>query len=336
MARFDLNLLSALDALLSETNVTRAAEKINVSQPTMSGMLLRLRHQFGDQLLVRVGRQLELTPLARSLTIPVREALLTVQSVMLTCPQFDPATDGRTFSVMTSDYGRIALLSRVIRRLAVEAPFIRLEIKPIAAPIDHLIEGDIDLVISTDDWNLFHRDPRADILNSEVLFTDDFVCVVDSAHPLTGKVSIEALFEYPHVAVQLEGDVTTIVEATLREHCESYRPVYTVADFMAIPYTVAGTGLIGIIQRRLAEHVSRANAVRVLEPPFHIPPTEEKLLWHARNADDPAHSWLRQCMIEEARAAAAETTTMRPPLWMPRPSSTDMASEASRHVSART
>src|ERR1700753_1546934 len=129
--RFDMNLLIALDALLREKNVTRAGERIYLSQSTMSGALQRLRDYFGDELLVRVGRELELTPRAQTLVDPVRDILLRVQAALESEPSFDPATAARRFSIVMSDYCFLTFLRPVIKRLQEEAPGITCRVEPL-------------------------------------------------------------------------------------------------------------------------------------------------------------------------------------------------------------
>ncbi len=301
MARFDLNLLSALDALLSERNVTKAADKLNVTQPTMSGMLLRLRHQFNDQLLVRVGRQLELTPVGAKLAGPVRDALFTVQALMNTGPQFDPATSTKTFTVLASDYCCMTFLTHVVDRLSKIAPFIRIEIRPLGAAFDQLVDANADIMISPHDWSLYHRDPRADIVISEVLFTDEFVGIADINHPIDAKPDIEQFLEYPHIGMRLHGDFSTLIENALATQYPGFRANYTVSEFMAIPYMVTGTNLIGIAQRRLAALLAKSLPIRTFELPVQMPAVDEKMLWHARSVEDPAHVWLRDLLVAEAK-----------------------------------
>src|SRR5260370_7621762 len=126
---FDLNLLRSLDALLSERSVTRAADRVCVSQPTMSGSLQRLREYFEDQLLIRVGREMELTPLARSMAASVRDLLQSIQSTLDIKPSFAPATARRTFSTSMSDYAATTLLPPPLARLATYGP-------PIPPPLE--------------------------------------------------------------------------------------------------------------------------------------------------------------------------------------------------------
>ncbi len=154
--KFDLNLLIALNALLQEKNVTRAAERVFVSQPAMSAALQKLRDYFRDQLLIRVGREMELTPRGLSLVEPVRDALLHVQATLGTQPSFDPATVERTFSISIRDYIVPRLMPGVFRRLLGDAPKVQCIVEELAqVSLSRLEHGDIDLCVAIDNPVLF-------------------------------------------------------------------------------------------------------------------------------------------------------------------------------------
>src|ERR1700692_4998161 len=129
MQNFDLNLLSSLDALLAERNVTRAAKKMRATQSTMSGILRRLRDQFDDELLVRNGRRYDLSPFAQSLAITVRQTILQIDSTISAKPLFDPKKDRRRFRIMASDYSTMVYLSAVFRRVEKQAPYLRYDMR---------------------------------------------------------------------------------------------------------------------------------------------------------------------------------------------------------------
>src|ERR1700754_4132374 len=131
IASVDLNLLIALDALLSERNVTRAAERTSVGQPAMSASLARLRKHFDDQLLVRQGRQVMPTPLAESLVGPVREALAAVETVLVRSRAFAPRTDRAAFTIVAADYVTMVLLRPLFGAITDEAPYVRISVKPV-------------------------------------------------------------------------------------------------------------------------------------------------------------------------------------------------------------
>lgn len=293
MKGFDLNLLGALHALLAERNVTRAADRLCVTQPTMSGMLQRLRFQFGDQLLIRHGRNMELTPFAESLQEHVHDAIRSVDALIRAEPQFDPHTTTRNFRIMASDYCTAIFVSRVVAKLAKIAPSVSLAIMPLISPIDRLIAGGVDLCISTDDLSLFGRDIGEDKLQVQHLFSDKFVCVVAEDHPLQEGATLAEYLSYPHVGVQLEGIPCTVEAACMREFAPQFRPNYTVADFGMVALLVARTNFVGIVQKRLSDDVRHYLPVRTITPPFAMPRLEETLLWHRRHIGDPAHDWLR-------------------------------------------
>ncbi|WP_162256389.1 LysR family transcriptional regulator [Sphingomonas sp. Root710] len=285
--------MAALNALLSDRNVTRAAERLNVTQPTMSGMLQRLRYQFNDQLLIRNGREMELTPFATSLVEPVRQALFGVEQLIHAEPVFDPTTSTREFTLMASDYCTSIFLSLVVKEISEAAPGVRLSILPINAPVKRMISGELDLCITADDLSLLGNDDGGDKLHSERLFSDEFVCVVANDHPATEQTSLDELLGYPHVSVQMIGTVNTIEIASLRQRLPMFKPNFTVPDFSMVASMVAGSKLVGVIQSRLAEVAARTLPVRTFPAPFDMATLHETMFWHSRHMHDPAHTWLR-------------------------------------------
>lgn len=307
MPRFDLNLIGALQALLTERNVTRAGNRLHVTQPTMSGMLQRLRFQFGDEILVRVGRNMELTPLGQSLVEPVRDALRSIEALAKAEPTFDPATSVRTYSLMASDYCALTFLPRVVRRLASVAPGIRLEIKPLNSPADRIVAGDVDMCIAPPDDSFRNNEGEEYLLHSQILFADEFVCLVAENHPLHPPITMEDYLLYPHVGVLVEGVSDTLVSASFRQHVPLYKASYTVPEFMAVPHMVAGSQLIGIVQRRLAVASCKSLPLKMFPPPFTLPNIIETLFWHPRHSAEPAHSWFRNLLSQEAADDLSES-----------------------------
>lgn len=310
MSRFDMNLLGALDALLNERNVTRAAGLIGVTQPTMSGMLQRLRYQLDDELLVRNGRGMELTQYAQSLIEPVRTALLRVGALLKSEERFDPGTSKRTFSIMTSDYCTSIFMGSLISHLARLAPGVQLVVEPLNEPFEKLMSGEIDLGITADGGLSFGPEGAVD-LPSLPLFSDEFVCIVDDAHPLGPDASLEEVFAFPHVAVHVPGVAATIGLAAMRQQIPSYEPAYLVADFSLVPNIVVGTQLVGLVQRRLAEAASRSLPIRSFRPPFDVPRVNEELRWHPRHFEDPGHIWLRNTVCAVAAEFLVDATAPR-------------------------
>jgi DNA-binding transcriptional LysR family regulator len=299
MASFDLNLLGALDVLLAERNVTRAAERLHVTQPTMSGMLQRLRWQFEDPILVSVGRYMELTPLAASLIAPTRDALRGVERLVGAESAFDLERSTRAFTLMASDYCVMTFMPSVIRALTEAAPGIRIDVRPLDSPGERLASGEVDLCISIDDRRLLGCED-ADDLQSQHLFSDRFVSIVDADRPLDAESSVADYFSFPHIGVRLPGHLRTIDATCLREHMPEHRPCYTVADFSVIPHMVTGSRLVGIVQKRLADAAVATIPVKAFAPPFTIPDVNETMFWDKRHDADASHLWLRRFLAAEA------------------------------------
>lgn len=202
LTQFDINLLRALDMLLQEKSVTRAARRLFVSQSAASGSLQKLREIFQDQLLIRAGRGMELTPRGIALERPVHEAMLRIRELLDVRPEFDPATSERTFRIVMSDYCAQTMLPSVVRRLSTLAPSVRIQLTEWShADFDALQAGDVDIQIMLNDPVLFGDDDRFFSLNQLPLIDDRFVCVVDKDHPISNEITVEDYVRYPHAVL---------------------------------------------------------------------------------------------------------------------------------------
>ena len=291
---FDLNLLVALDALLTERNVTRAAEKLCVTQPALSGSLQRLRQQFEDPILVRIGRNMELTPKATALVEPVREALRRVRGVLDTHQSFEPVSSQRTFRLSMSDYCYNVFWPHMTRELMAKTRNITSVIEPFSIPsFEQLEGGDIDFVITHRDPGFFDPHDVRPELNAEYLFADDFVCAVAENHPAGKSLSIDDYLRYPHVLAYFGAHSYTLEEDLLQKKGVRIDRRLFVPSLSALVYHVPGTDLIATVPRRLAQLIAPSLPVRLLESPVEVGPVEETLFWHRRNDSDPGHCWLR-------------------------------------------
>jgi DNA-binding transcriptional LysR family regulator len=290
----DLNLLVVLDALLSERNVTRAGAKLSLSQPTTSGSLARLRQHFGDELLVRSGREYRLTPAAGHLLPAVREALDQVERTLSTPPEFDPATSTRRFLIAICGHSELAL-SELLARVRELAPRVRLEMRPVAAvPLEA-------------DWALL----RCDLLlapaglwpagEREVVVRDRFVYVADPANPRLrdGRLSLADLAAAPHAAARLPHGQPDPA-AALAQHGITPDVVVTTAGWLTLPFLVSGTDLVAAVPERIARKVAAAAGTTVIDPPFGPVELTETAWWHPMRATDPALTWLRTILKETA------------------------------------
>jgi DNA-binding transcriptional LysR family regulator len=294
----DLNLLVALGALLEERNLTRAGEQINMSQPSMSGALARLRRHFGDELLVRSGREYLLTPLAEQLMPTVRETLRQVERTLQVTPEFDPLTSDRTFSVALSDYATIVLIEPLMRRVHELAPGVGLELSPIPADEEEINRGlrQHDLLIAPAPMG--HRFPG----QSEVTFRDRFVCIADPGNPKLrdGSLALDDLAKLPHARATFGHDGLNPAERALEELGVEHAVQVTTVGWLPLPFVVAGTDMVAVVPERLARRVADTAGLSVIEPPFGRVELVEEAWWHPMRSSDPALRWLRTVLHQAA------------------------------------
>lgn len=291
----DLNLLVALDALLIERNVTRAAERVSVGQPAMSASLARLRKHFGDPLLVKLGRGLEPTPLAESLAPAVQEAIAAVEAVMGSRAAFDPGVQ-RTFTLVASDYVTLVLLRPMFSRLAAEAPGVRINVVPVGPDYaDLLRRGQVDLLIVPTAVAGRLPFPHAR------LFTERYVLACDRDNEaVTDPVEPEQFSRLPYLSYGL-GALQGLAELELAEAGVECRVEVSTQSLVSAPFLLTGTNLVSLIQERLGQRFGEYANLRLMEPPIPLRPVVEALYWNPRHTEDPAHRWLRTQLVEQAR-----------------------------------
>jgi DNA-binding transcriptional LysR family regulator len=291
----DLNLLVALDALLTERNVTRAAERVSVGQPAMSASLARLRKHFGDPLLVRQGRGLEPTPLAESLARSVQEAIATVEAVLGSRAAFDPGVQ-RTFTIVASDYITLVLLRPMFSLLAAEAPGIRINVIPVVPDYARQLRcGQVDMLIVP--TALSGRLPFPHVR----LFTERFLLACDRDNTaVTDFVEPEQFSRMPYLSYGL-GTLQGLAELELAEAGIERRVEVSTQSLVSAPFLLTGTDLVSLIQERLGQRFGEYAHLRLLEPPIPLRPVVEALYWNPRHNDDPAHRWLRARLAEQAQ-----------------------------------
>ena len=295
--RLDLNLLVALDALLDEKKTTAAAQRLSVSQSAISGMLARLRIYFEDDLLVQVGRQMELTPLGRDLADPVRQLILQIHATVAIRPALSIATERRHFRITVSDYGVPILIAPLVRRLQELAPFITIELRPqIETTGQGLRRGETELTIVPDHY-LDAGHPHV------LLFEDTYSCVVWEGNDAVGDVlDLETFSRCGHIAPRLgRPGSPTVAERHLADKVTRHIAV-TTHDFSSLAPLVVGTNLIATMQTRLARDSAARLPLRVLTPPVAMPVLRVCMQWHDYQTADPAHRWLREQLVAVAQS----------------------------------
>ncbi|WP_413721729.1 LysR family transcriptional regulator [Sodalis sp. RH24] len=287
LQRLDLNLLVTLDVLLAEHNVTRAARRLNLSQPSVSVHLAKLRETFGDPLLLPGPRGMIPTPRAEELRAPLRQALDALSHAMSPGAPFDPATSSHTWRVAASDYSESTALLPALPGLRLMSPGSRLAV---LAPVPSLIarqaeQGEIDLAFHTSEGS-----PPG--LHRRVLFAERYVLVGRAGHPRLKKPPTLAQFcELDQVIVSPDGGgFYGITDKTLADLGLARRVVLSVPHFLLVMAVLARTNLVAMLPSRL---VRDATALRVTEPPVEVEGFELAMLWHDRAHHDPAHQWLR-------------------------------------------
>jgi LysR family nod box-dependent transcriptional activator len=292
----DLNLLVALDVLLRERSITRAGEHLALSQPATSGTLARLREYFNDPLLVHVGRQMMLTPLAQSLAEPVGEVLRQIHATVSIKARFDPARSDRRFSIMASDYVFTVFIPDVLQRMAREAPGVTVQLRQLSpAWHDELSRGDIDFLIIPESFSQ-QASPHLP------LFEDQFTCVAWSGNTKIGrKLSLEQYMTLGHVVITLSGVHEPSFDEWFLKGGGHIRKVEVVAPtFTLLPHLVIGTNRLATIWSRLARISTKQLPLKVLPLPTEIPAFREVLQWPLHRDADPGTIWLRELMRETA------------------------------------
>jgi DNA-binding transcriptional LysR family regulator len=296
IAGTNLNLLVAFDALLAERNVTRAAARIGVTQSAVSNALAQLRVLFDDPLFLRGPRGVTPTPRALELAGPIQQGLALFASA-LAPSAFDPSRSTRTFILAASDFVQLVLLPPLLRRLAREAPGVRIEVRPwgLHDVPDALARGEVDLMAG-----FYGKLPPQH--EQSFLFEEPYVCIVRKGLPRVGRrLTLKRWLELSHVLVSERGDSPGSVDRALAARGLARRVGARVSHFLHVPALVAGTDLVAAVGRHVAEAFARSHALTVLKPPIPLPAGRVGQVWHRRVESDPGHRWLRRTLEEVAR-----------------------------------
>lgn len=288
LRRIDLNLLVTLDALLSEHNVTRAAERLHLSQPSVSVQLARLRKIFDDPLLLPGPRGMRPTARADELREPLRQALATLEAAVAPASPFDPAHDRHTWRIAASDYGESTILLPALRNLHGSAPGMRVTVLELAPPslARQAERGDIDLA-----FHIKEEAPAA--MHHRLMFTERYVLAARVGHPQFERpLTLEQFCQLGHAIVSPDGGgFQGVTDTALAELGLTRRVTLSVPHFLFLEAVLASTDLVAMIPARLAKD---NGALQIIEPPLEIPGFEMVMLWPERLHRDPAHRWLRE------------------------------------------
>lgn len=295
LAGIDLNLLTALDALLEARNVTRAARRLGLSQPAASHALRRLRELLGDELLVRTPSGMAPTPRAVELAPAVRAALEAAELVLRAAPAFDPATAERTFTIVMADQASFLLLPALAARITREAPGVHIACRP--GPLDVMSE-DIDLLVGV------VRD-RPTNARDEPLFDESFACVVRKGSAAArGRFDLDRYVALPHLFVAPRGLPGSPLDEALARHGRRRTIAMTVPHFLVAPHVIAQSDLVWTAPARLARAVAGSLPLVLREPPLAVDGFTVSMRWHQRLDRDVGLAWLRSVLRAVAPRAS--------------------------------
>jgi len=302
LRRIDMNLISVLDAILTEMNLTRAGEMVGMTQPAVSGALARLRQQFDDPLLVRVGRGFVLTEKAEALKPIVSEAMVEIARTFEIMPNFEPESSTRTFSIAASDYVLSQMTPTLIGLIKAAAPNVNIEF--VELPVDGTVSA-VDLL-------------RRDIIicaagvgiagKHRALFSDKFVCIADAnnARLKDGAFDLDALKALRFARVTFGERVGTPIDGLLSEAGIITKEAISVRGFLAIPFAVSESNMYGFVPERVAKQFGPDLGLVIAQTPLPSLTLIETVYWHPSKNEDPAIKWLVDLLLQTSEIVDRE------------------------------
>jgi DNA-binding transcriptional LysR family regulator len=304
--RIDLNLLVTLEALLVEQNVTKAAERLHLSQPAVSTQLSRLRTMFDDPLLIPAQRGMTPTAKAMELLHPLRQALDQVRATVASHRNFDPARAELAVTIACTDYLQAAVLKPLVVELRGRAPGVRVALRnlDVLQLEAQMARGDVDLALMT---------PKAAPpgLRTRHLFDERYVLIGRRGHPrLRRKISVAQFAQLEHVIVSLRGDFVTPVDDALAALGHKRHVVLSAASFLFVPEIVAASDFVALVPERLVR--DRGDTLLLVEPPFPVEGFAVGMVWHERGHGHAGQRWVREAIVSLLGPANGPTAGVQP------------------------
>ncbi|MEL7351399.1 MAG: LysR family transcriptional regulator [Cyanobacteria bacterium P01_A01_bin.116] len=289
LSGWDLNLLVVFDALITEQHLTRASERVGLSQPATSNALARLRKLTQDELFVRTKGRFQPTPVAIALAQQIQPALQQIDAALVQTKPFDPATSDRIFSLGMSDYTAFLILPELLKTLKSLAPKIAVQVR--TGERDRLLklldEGKVDVLCGVFPENIpWHQ--------SQKLFEETFVCVCRQDHPQIGsEISLLQYSEAEHLLVSVAGDRSGRIDRILQQQGLSRHVSVAVPHFLVAPFILAQTDLIAMLAKRVAERFAQRQALKLLPSPVALTGFSVVMRWHQSSQTHAEQVWLR-------------------------------------------
>ncbi len=292
----DPRLLNILIVISEECSVTRAAERLNVSQPALSTSLRRLREEFDDPLFVRAGKKLVPTDRAVAILDQAKQIMHSLHTISQSAAPFSPGTDTLTLNIEASEYTHQTILPRLMSVIAQEAPLTRINMRPLNYErLNAVLEdGTLDFAILPE-----HLAPKS--MKMRKLFDEEFVCLMRRGHPLSdNQLTEKELASYQHIRVApvlTQGQ--SPVDAAFKRAGHVRDIALSVTSYASVPQIVASTDLVAFFPSSMVGELDERFAV--LPSPFHSRRTTMSLIWHPRKHSSPPHQWARQTLVKAAR-----------------------------------
>ncbi|PRC93357.1 LysR family transcriptional regulator [Solimicrobium silvestre] len=299
----DLNLLRVFDAVMIEQNLTRAADKLAMTQPAVSNAVKRLRHAFNDELLIRTVYGVKPTPRAESIWPAIREALSKLEAAIAP-PTFDPASASASFRMAMADSTAAYWMPHLVREIEKCAPGINARMVPLVTrdPRSMLLQGDIDIAVGFFPGVVSQLAGGQSSANSPIrhasLYTGRYVCVMRKDHPLANTpLTLETYCNAHHLLVSFSGRAHGLIDEILMPMKLQRHIILTVNQFFTAGRVVANSDLLTVLPQHLISSTGMANQLIWKELPISTPAVNVDMLWHEREARNPAHKWLRENLI---------------------------------------
>jgi len=299
MDNIDIRLLRALLVLMAERNVSRASERLDISQPATSHVLARLRQAFHDPLLLRARNGMVATPRGQEIEAAVRRLVADYDALAKPPAPFDPATSRRVFVITATEHAEHLMLPPLLRDIRVCAPGIRVIARiPDPERVQELLEsGEVDLRFA---WLL----KPLQSMRAVPLFQDRFVCIAARDHPdIRGSLSMTQFLTFPHIRTYGATRTTSnlVIDEAIERLGRKPAPPMQLQNFLTLPLALAGTDLIATVPHAFGRLFAQQYPLQVLEPPMRLPRIRYAAYWHERNQKDPAHRWLRDAVARAAQ-----------------------------------
>lgn len=293
----DLNLLVVFDAIYRERNISKAAQRLTLSQPAVSNALARLRERLGDPLFIRTTHTMVPTARANALVEPIQQALSLIEGSLRSGDAFDASRSERRFVIAVEDYGETVILSRFLDWLAQAAPGICIKIRPEPGTqlASEMKDGQVDLALDY----FIQRDPS---FHNECIMTDGLLSLSRVDHrQLNGHLSLEQYLKVHHIALSPRFGSMPMIDLALAKRGLRRHVSVELPHFQSMPLLVKNTELICTLPNRMAHLYAETFQLQTYEVPLRVPKFPIYLIWHCSMDADPAHTWLRHNLINFCR-----------------------------------